>query len=171
MPQTQRCHSVRCQRCHSERTGPRTFQGPRRASALWGRFGGGERRICFSNPQPRRSRLAYPIPSTTKPSGSTPQKPTGSTPNPSGVILNERGPERFTGPEERQLFGAGSGVGSEESAFQTLTPEEVGWPTQSLQPSKPTGSTPEKPAGSTPNPSGVILNERGPERFRGPEEP
>src|SRR5438128_9298992 len=35
-------------RCHSERTGPRTCQGPRRAIALWGGFGGGERRICFS---------------------------------------------------------------------------------------------------------------------------
>jgi hypothetical protein len=29
-------------RCHSERKGPRTYQGPQRAPALWGRFGGGE---------------------------------------------------------------------------------------------------------------------------------
>ena len=34
-----------------------------------------------------------------------------------GVILRERGPERFRGPKERQLFGVGSGVVSEESAF------------------------------------------------------
>src|ERR1700758_1300578 len=34
------------------------------------------------------------------------------------VILSERGPERFRGPEERELFGAGSGVVSEESAFR-----------------------------------------------------
>ena len=34
-----------------------------------------------------------------------------------GVILSARARERFRGPEERQLFGAGSGVVSEESAF------------------------------------------------------
>jgi hypothetical protein len=34
------------------------------------------------------------------------------------VILSERDPERFWGPEERLLlFGVGSGVVSEESAF------------------------------------------------------
>jgi hypothetical protein len=46
------------------------------------------------------------------------------TPKPSGVILNERGPERFRGTEDgnplRELFGAGSGVESEVSAFQNL---------------------------------------------------
>jgi len=41
----------------------------------------------------------------------------------SDVILNERGPERFRDPDERRLFGVGSGVGSEESAFQNLGPE------------------------------------------------
>ncbi len=35
-----------------------------------------------------------------------------------GVILSERIPERFRGPEERQLLGVGSGVVSEESAFR-----------------------------------------------------
>ena len=34
------------------------------------------------------------------------------------VILSERSPERFRGPEERKLLGVGSGVVSEESAFR-----------------------------------------------------
>ena len=41
----------------------------------------------------------------------------------SDVILNERGPERLRGPEERRLFGVGSGVASDESALQNLGPE------------------------------------------------
>jgi len=38
------------------------------------------------------------------------------------VILSERDPERFRGPKEREsLFGVGSGVVSEESAFPRST--------------------------------------------------
>ena len=33
--------------CHSERTGPQRFGVPKERLALWGGFGGGERRICF----------------------------------------------------------------------------------------------------------------------------
>ena len=37
------------------------------------------------------------------------------------VILSERGPERTRGPEEHLLFGVGSGVVNEESAFHSPT--------------------------------------------------
>src|ERR1019366_4333792 len=39
-----------------------------------------------------------------------------------GVILSERGPERFRGPQRAMLFGAGSGVVNEESAFSLPAP-------------------------------------------------
>jgi hypothetical protein len=77
------------------------------------------------------------------------------------VILNERGPERFTGPEERQLFGVGLGAGSEESAFPNLDPEdgpsrglENGVPQFSLH--RPRRSSPQRPSSAHPAIRGIF---------------